>query len=351
VRLQTLAAHFSEEDLVRSFHLLANTEKEIKDAAQPRFALELGLVKLTQATRLQSLNELIEKLAALETRLSGGGATAITSASKPRMNAFAAAPATVPATSVTAGQPKAAKPSLDELLDLPALPQLPKMPAALSQPATAPQIAVPAKPTVATAAQALSVPADWTDDQLEPPDFPELDLSHDASDSLPDLPSDNWNAPAVAARPLTRKPTESVPVRRGVQRPSIISGEEVRAIKDELSNRKQHLLVTALEDAHAAYEPGLLRVTMANDANDGVWANRLREAAATFRDVGSHLFGRPLRVELTFNSEVAASTQNEAQARTAAHEQAKQNPAVRLLLDKFKGEIVNVRAQTARGKA
>jgi len=67
-KLKQLAEHFSEEDLIRCFHLLANTEKEIKDSPHPRFQLEIGLVKLAHHMRLRSLDELIERLIALESR-------------------------------------------------------------------------------------------------------------------------------------------------------------------------------------------------------------------------------------------------------------------------------------------
>jgi DNA polymerase III subunit gamma/tau len=70
-RLKELSRHFSEEDLVRCFHLLAQTEREIKDSPHPRFQLEIGLVKLSHAARLRSLNELIERLDALASRLNG----------------------------------------------------------------------------------------------------------------------------------------------------------------------------------------------------------------------------------------------------------------------------------------
>ena len=341
--LQKLAQHFSEEDLVRSFHLLAATEKEIKDAAQPRFALELGLAKLAHATRLQSLAELIEKLSSLEARLlNGDGGSNTPASAKPRVSSFNTTTSPAPS---TVSKPKAQ--TLDELtaaLDMPAVPPLPKMslktPGALSQPA-APPPAAPVNPVVTTAAQALAVPASWPNDNDEPPDFPDLDLD---SDTRPD----DWDEPPFAARPPARPPACKPAVAPTAPRPAVMSGEEVPAIRNELETRKQHLLVTALEDAQITYEPGLLRITM---ASDDVWAKRLREAAATFRDIGVHLFRQPLRVELTFNSQVGSLINEAAQARATAHEQAKQNPAVRKLLDKFKGEIVNVRAQTASGKA
>ncbi|MEK7833546.1 MAG: DNA polymerase III subunit gamma/tau, partial [Acidobacteriota bacterium] len=81
-RLTKLAAKFSEEDLVRCFHLLAETEKEVKDSPHPRFQLEIGLVKLAHVTRLRSLDELIERLEKLESGQSIGGGAAPVAASK-----------------------------------------------------------------------------------------------------------------------------------------------------------------------------------------------------------------------------------------------------------------------------
>ena len=69
--LREVAQLFSEEDLVRLFHLLAETEKEVKDSPHPRFQLEVGLVRLAQLARLQPLDELIGRLEALESRIAG----------------------------------------------------------------------------------------------------------------------------------------------------------------------------------------------------------------------------------------------------------------------------------------
>jgi DNA polymerase-3 subunit gamma/tau len=65
---------FSEADLVRFFHSLAETETLLKTAAHPRYQLEIGLVKLMEMRRLESLTQLLERLAALEGSLRSGGA-------------------------------------------------------------------------------------------------------------------------------------------------------------------------------------------------------------------------------------------------------------------------------------
>jgi DNA polymerase-3 subunit gamma/tau len=70
--LKQQAEQFSESDLVRFFHSLAETESSLKDAANPRYQVEVGLVKLMEMRRLASLGDLVERLAALESALRTG---------------------------------------------------------------------------------------------------------------------------------------------------------------------------------------------------------------------------------------------------------------------------------------
>jgi len=61
-RLAQLSQLFSEEDLARFFNLLLRAESEMRYALQPRFHLELGLMKLVHAQRLASLEGLLSQL-------------------------------------------------------------------------------------------------------------------------------------------------------------------------------------------------------------------------------------------------------------------------------------------------
>ncbi len=70
--LQRQAALFSEADLVRFFHSLAETETLLKTAAHPRYQLEVGLVKLMEMRRLEPLNQLLERLSELEESFRSG---------------------------------------------------------------------------------------------------------------------------------------------------------------------------------------------------------------------------------------------------------------------------------------
>jgi len=67
--LKRQAALFSESDLVRFFHSLAETETKLRTAAHPRYQMEIGLVKLMEMRRLEPLGHLLDRLAALEESL------------------------------------------------------------------------------------------------------------------------------------------------------------------------------------------------------------------------------------------------------------------------------------------
>jgi DNA polymerase-3 subunit gamma/tau len=70
--LQQQADQFSESDLVRFFHSLAETESTLKDAANPRYQVEVGLVKLMEMRRLAPLSDLVQRISALESALRTG---------------------------------------------------------------------------------------------------------------------------------------------------------------------------------------------------------------------------------------------------------------------------------------
>jgi len=74
--LQQQAALFSESDLVRFFHSLAETEASLKEAANPRYQVEVGLVKLMEMRRLAPLSDLVARIAELESALRTGRAPA-----------------------------------------------------------------------------------------------------------------------------------------------------------------------------------------------------------------------------------------------------------------------------------
>jgi DNA polymerase-3 subunit gamma/tau len=72
--LQSLTQRFSEAEIVRAFHVLTDVEQNLRHTTEPRFQLEIGLIKLAQAGRLRPVAELVARLEALEKRVRGGAA-------------------------------------------------------------------------------------------------------------------------------------------------------------------------------------------------------------------------------------------------------------------------------------
>ncbi len=63
--MNRMSVNFAEADLIRFFNSLAETETSLRDAAHPRYMLEIGLVKLLEMRDLVSLENIIERLDAL----------------------------------------------------------------------------------------------------------------------------------------------------------------------------------------------------------------------------------------------------------------------------------------------
>jgi len=56
------AEAFSEQDLIRYFDLLLRLESDIKWTSQPRFHLEIGLVKLAKAAHIRDIEDVLRDL-------------------------------------------------------------------------------------------------------------------------------------------------------------------------------------------------------------------------------------------------------------------------------------------------
>jgi DNA polymerase-3 subunit gamma/tau len=106
--LKRQAALFSESDLVRFFHSLSETETKLRAATQPRYQLEVGIVKLMELRGVETIGEILRRLDSLE---SGSGSSSpmpapgkaepASRSAQPVNSSFAAtaaAPAPVPST-------------------------------------------------------------------------------------------------------------------------------------------------------------------------------------------------------------------------------------------------------------
>jgi len=66
--LEDLAAELSEEDLLRGLEVLTRTEIALRTSPEPRFHVEVALLKLSQLRKLASFEDLLERFEALVAR-------------------------------------------------------------------------------------------------------------------------------------------------------------------------------------------------------------------------------------------------------------------------------------------
>ncbi|WP_396626217.1 DNA polymerase III subunit gamma/tau [Luteitalea sp.] len=79
-RLQALAARFSREDLLRAFDVLARAEQDVRYAAQPRYHLEMALLRWIHLGHLAPIAEVLEALGSGRPMPAGSPARAATPA-------------------------------------------------------------------------------------------------------------------------------------------------------------------------------------------------------------------------------------------------------------------------------
>lgn len=318
VKLEELASQFSEEDLVRCFHLLAETEKEVKDSPHPRFQLEIGLVKLATITRLRSLDELINRLEELEARLNGGKTAGFTTKSISEYGKTASTRA-ASGYELSVKSPIPAKPGITESV--------------INHPD--PIANVPASPlrTSRPAAVELNVPPEVPDfDFSVPMDLPDTDFG------FPDEPPVRQSV--RPAKPVI--PNPSVATSQSASLP-VVAGNEVEAILREVQKLNRPLVQMALEDAVKTpeYQDGVLTVTFGKD--DAI-AKRVRDSGTLFRTIGEKLFGQAIRVEIAISGQAVEKVADEAALkRQELKERAMQNPAVQRVMEEFRGEVVWVK--------
>ncbi|MGE0130331.1 MAG: DNA polymerase III subunit gamma/tau [Blastocatellales bacterium] len=301
-RLKQLASHFSEEDLVRGFHLLAETEKDIKDSPHPRFQLEIGLVKLTHAARLRTLEELIKRLEELESRLNGsggGGGTNQTAIKSPATNNQIPASNKQPDKSSMQSLGNSVRPIAEQAKPRPSSPNISPAP--------------------------RTSPANRFD---EPPDFPDFDLTEPGEFVEEEFVKPPRQTPSREAQ----TPSSGVPIH---------AGQEVEAILKEVQKMNRGLVLTALEDAQSlAFRDGTLVITF---GSDDMLAKRIRDSGQLFRDIGARLFGRPINLEVKISGQVEEQIDEAELKRRNLRERAMQNPAVRLIVEKTRAELLWVK--------
>jgi DNA polymerase-3 subunit gamma/tau len=285
--LRRQAELFSETDLVRFFHSLAETETLLKTAAHPRYQLEVGLVKLMEMRRLEPLSQLVERLTALEESLGTGA--------KP-------SPAKPSATSAASGT---SSPS-----------------ARSAKAAAASTVSETGSFAGAAAGSAKILPANASAAHVEK-----------TADTMSALPANEAPLAGLGAGSATGSEAAS----------------EIEQIKAALEKRRKMFLVTALDGAsHAAIEGNELCIEFAPESRSLRATLAQPDNVKILREVCKEITARDLGVRFVVKDQEAASgpiSQEEEgrRERQSLRATAEKDPTVQQGLRTFRGEIVGVK--------
>ena len=315
--LKQLSEHFSEQDLLRFFSILSKTEQDMKLSSQPRFQIEMGLVKLAQARRLYLIEDAISRIEALESRL--GGASAKSPASQSGSGASGGSRATRSSTNVAHAAGLRTGDRAEE-----------------SQAGSvrySPATQAPARGKSSPGKlQAATSPAETTGSPVATPA---------AASVAPAKPATTVDAsPPTEPPPLMDEPYEAAP--EPLPRTGVASRDRDPAdkIKAALEAKRKNIIVAYLDKGTISIDGDYLRVSYA--LPDGRCKNEIetRDKRIAIEDACEQVFGRRLTLWASIEGEGEGAPKP--QRKEKAKEAAADNPKLRSLVDKFHGEIVEV---------
>jgi len=310
--LKRQSALFSETDLVRFFHSLAETETLLKSAAHPRYQLEVGLVKLMEMRRLESLSQLMERLSTLEESVRTGKAL---SGSSNAASSSASSASSSGTKSRTLGASQSPSPSRSS---------------ANSSTEHAPD----AKAVGSSAGASLSGASAGAATRTA--------LETDARTATEDSPDQtvlrSSAAPVVEAENLHSLGAAS----------STADLSEIEQIKLALEKRRKMFLVTALEGARdVRLEDDELWLEFASDARHLRDTLAKSENVKILREVCKEITNRETGVRFVIGDaggDVPISKEEtERREKQSLRETAEKDPVVQQMLRTFRGEIVDVK--------
>jgi DNA polymerase III subunit gamma/tau len=324
-RLAKQAAQFSEEELTRFFQILLQTDEDLRRKPDARLHLELGLLKMVNASRLAPLEEVLARL-----REDGGGERgptggAGTSGGGAGTSASRGTGSAVPSGTRIAA-PEAATPA-----------------ASSTQSSVAAAVAVAARSSTASRGDATSVMA-------LPASIEHVSRATDetASDNgrkshaAPSVQGVNRAAPDEPRDAGSESPKEAENEESGHATPEEsvelrgITAEQMAALRTALD--KQRFLWSMCEHANRwEMENGEVRLTFAPEDRGVSDMLQARDPMEKLRTILSQVLAIPVRVCVKIGSMRSTTSQTDARARF------EKDPKVRAMIERFGGRISSVK--------
>ena len=325
-RLAQQAAQFGEEDLTRFFNLLMSTDDELRRNPDPRLHLELGLLKLINAQRLAPLEEILGELRGS----TSGGTRAANASEMPARGAMAA-----PATSATVSSAFSASGSSAAGTAARMAPE----PSASTFSAISPASSTKPRSTQPSSAQFAQNPsqpkAGATPVAMSRATPPRTAFEAAAPTSIDaNIPLTPRAMPAsIAAAP------PRIVARTAEDPPNGLGAAQVDAIKAALQG--QRFLWSMVEHATRwEIEGAELRLFFPTESRALAEMLQARDPMERLRTVLNQVVGEPLRVCVKLDSNAKPiGTGKSSELRSRFEE----DPIVRTMLEKFGGQISNVK--------
>ena len=344
--LARAAALFSEEDLTRYFQILLETDEDLRRKPDPRIHLEMGLLRMVNASRLAPLEKVLAEL-------NGEGvprsAATTSSAATPSRTANSSASAAGISGATVAKHDSAPKPA--------------PIPAPATQTAASPfppnpNAWTPAQqvrgatsdPTILVA-QAAAAAGDIVDSTVVEKVTPEkeapLARAAAASSAISATPADEVPIPRVEPGVIATSVNKSVAADENIIRTAVhaigIDPTMVDAIKLAIQ-QKQRFLSELVEHAHKwELEGSELRLYFSNASRTLAQMLEAREPLEKLRTIVSDVTRSALRVCVRMDSTAETSTVRATGAASVPREQIENDPIVRGMLERFGGQITEVK--------
>jgi DNA polymerase-3 subunit gamma/tau len=296
--LARAAAAFSEEDLTRFFQILLQTDDDLRRKPDPRLHLEMGLLRLVNASRLAPLEELLGDLR-------GGPATAVGSAGTARAASAAPVSSTTPRNVTQSAQ-----------VDLPRA-------TGNAAPVSSPPVSSPQHEakyrmnSAATESIARETPL---------------------TDSIP-LPQD------AAHRQDAGKPPASI---TETTQTNGLTAEQLVAIKSAIQAQQKFLGELVEHGSRWELDGPELRIYFSSDKR---WCAEMlegRDSLEKVRAASSKVLGRAVRVcaKLEAVAAAAASASRTGSGTQELRAQFERDPMVKSMLQRFGGKITEVKGRS-----
>jgi DNA polymerase III subunit gamma/tau len=328
--LARAAALFSEEDLTRYFQILLDTDDDLRRKPDPRIHLEMGLLRMVNASRLAPLEKVLSEL-------NGEGsprasvthtatATPVRGANSSASTAGISSPSTPAPAVKTAGSP---------------------FPPSASSWTPAQQVrGTTSDPTilVAQAAAAAGAIVDSTVvEKVAPEQEPPLARAAAASSLSATEITPQKVEPGVIATSVSKGAAAAENIIRAAVHASGIDPTMIDAIKLAIQ-QKQRFLSELVEHAHKwELEGSELRLYFSTASKTLAQMLEAREPLEKLRTIVSDVTRSALRVCVRMDSTAETSTARASRAASISREQIENDPIVRGMLERFGGQITEVK--------